>query len=32
MDSISAFLGAYREIYRDDDGLTPEKAPVKSDV
>lgn len=32
MDSISAFLGAYREIYRNDDGLTPEKSPIKSDV
>jgi hypothetical protein len=32
MDSISAFLGAYREIYHGDDGLAPEKAPVKSDV
>jgi hypothetical protein len=32
MDSVTAFLGAYREIYRDDDGLTPVDAPVKSDV
>jgi len=32
MDSITAFLGAYRDIYRADDGLTPEAASSKSEV
>jgi hypothetical protein len=32
MDSITAFLGAYRDIYHADDGLTPEAASSKSEV
>ena len=32
MDSITAFLGAYRDIYHTDDGLTPDAASAKSAV
>ena len=32
MDSITAFLGAYRDIYHTDDGLTPDAASQKSSV
>jgi hypothetical protein len=32
MDSITAFLGAYRDLYHADDGLTPDEASHKSDV
>lgn len=32
MDSVNAFLGAYREIYTNDDGLAPQDATSKSDV
>ncbi len=32
MDSITAFLGAYRDIYHADDGLTPDEASRKSAV
>jgi hypothetical protein len=32
MDSITAFLGAYRAVYHADDGLTPEEASSKSEV
>ena len=32
MDSITAFLGAYRDIYHTDDGLTPDAASANSAV
>jgi len=32
MDSITAFLGAYRDIYHTDEGLTPDAASQKSTV
>lgn len=32
MDSITAFLGAYRDIYHTDDGLVPDAASQKSAV
>ena len=32
MDSITAFLGAYREINKADPGLAPEKAATKTEV
>jgi hypothetical protein len=32
MDSITAFLGAYRDIYHADGGLTPDAASQKSAV
>ncbi len=32
MDSITAFLGAYRDIYKADAGLTPERAERRADV
>jgi hypothetical protein len=32
MDSITAFLGAYRDLYRADEGLLPVQVAAKSDV
>jgi hypothetical protein len=32
MDSITAFLGAYRDLYHSDEGLTPDEVSHKSEV
>ena len=32
MDSITAFLGAYRDIYHTEEGLVPDAASKKSAV